>query len=126
MGCSVEDLKKEKSLNSKTFWSLIIGSVTTALLASTCCLSPLLFLLFGVSASSLSFLEIFAPYHELFSFMAVGVLGYLWYNYFIKIRKMIVCEGWVCKYYLVSLNIGTLLVAILLSYQYWVIYFIGE
>ncbi len=115
-----------KPTTQKSFWALIAGSIVTAILASTCCIGPLLFLLFGVSAGSIGFLKVFAPYHDLFSLVAVGVIGYLWYHYFRVIRKMIVCEGWICRYYLLYLSIGTVLVGILLSYQYWVVYLIGE
>ena len=115
-----------KPTTQKSFWALIVGSIVTAILASTCCIGPLLFLLFGVSAGSIGFLKVFAPYHDLFSLVAVGVIGYLWYHYFRVIRKMIVCEGWICRYYLLYLGIGTVLVAILLSYPYWALYLIGE
>ena len=118
--------KKAKSLDKKTFWTLIVGSVSTAFLASTCCLAPLLFLLFGISASSLSFFKVLAPFYSLFLVVALGVMGYLWYYYFTNVRKALTCEGWACKYYLLSLSVGTVLVAILLSYQYWALYFIGE
>jgi len=116
--------KAVKPTDQKSFWALIGGAVITAVLASTCCIGPLLFLLFGVSASSLSFLKPLAPYHDLFSLLALGVIGYLWYHYFRVIRHMIVCEGWICKYYLLYLSIGTVAVAVLLSYQYWVVYII--
>jgi len=108
-----------------SFWTLITGALVTALLASTCCLAPLLFLLFGITAGSLGFLHIFAPYHTFFTALAVSVIGYLWYYYFRTVRKKTLCEGWACRYYLRYLSIGTLLVCILLSYQYWAIYLIG-
>jgi len=122
--CETETEKAQPlPTKQRSFWALIGGAVVTAVLASTCCIAPLLFLLFGVSASSLSFLKPLAPYHELFSLMAVGVIGYLWYHYFRVIRRMIVCEGWICRYYLLYLSIGTVAVAVLLSYQYWAVYF---
>ncbi len=124
--CELEVKNSNSTTTKKSFIGLIVGSIITAILASSCCIAPLLFLLFGVSASSLSFLKPLAPYHSLFSIVALGVIAYLWYHYFSVIRKMIVCEGWICKYYLQYLIIGTILVAILLSYQYWVVYLIGD
>ncbi len=124
--CEIAQDSSTQQTSQKSFWALIAGSIVTAILASTCCIGPLLFLLFGVSASSIGFLKVFAPYHDLFSLVAVGVIGYLWYHYFRVIRRMIVCEGWICRYYLLYLSIGTVLVGILLSYQYWVVYLIGE
>ena len=55
---ALDETKKDRS-----FYALFIGSLISALLASTCCLAPLLFLIFGVSMGSLSFLQIFAPYN---------------------------------------------------------------
>ncbi|GAB6073932.1 mercuric transporter MerT family protein [Nautilia lithotrophica] len=112
---------------SKSFWALIAGAVVTAVLASTCCLGPLLFLVFGMSVGSLSFLHIFAPYREYFTIVAVIIIVYLWWNYFFRLRKRPVCEGSICKNYVKYLSIGTLFVAIMLSYPYWAQYlFIGE
>jgi len=122
--CELDTKEEPKTTNKKSFWALIIGSIITAILASSCCIAPLLFLVFGISASSVGFLKPLVPYHNLFSLIALGVIVYLWYHYFSVIRKMIVCEGWICKYYLQYLIIGTILVSILLSYQYWVVYLI--
>jgi len=126
--CELEEsgqrILAEKPTDQKSFWALIGAAIVTAVLASTCCIAPLLFLLFGVGAGSLSFLKPLAPYHDLFSLVAVAVIGYLWYHYFRVIRRMIVCEGWICKYYLLYLSLGTVAVAVLLSYQYWVVYII--
>ncbi len=119
-------LPEPEEKEERSFWALIAGAVVTAILASTCCIAPLMFLLFGISASSLSFLKPLAPYHWLFVALAVAILSYLWYHYFTVIRKRIVCEGWICKYYLTYLSIGTIFIALLLSYQYWIVYFLGD
>jgi len=112
--CKLPPQKEDKS-----FWALIASAVITAVLASTCCLGPLLFLVFGVSVGSLSFLHIFAPYHLYFSIAAVGIIIYLWGNYFFKLRKRPVCEGSICKNYVKYLSIGTVFVAVMLTYPYW-------
>jgi len=122
--CEIESSQAKN--NDKSFWVLIIGSITTAILASTCCMAPLLFLLFSISASSVSFLNVFAPYHYYFLLITVVVISYLWYHYVTVIRRRLVCEGFICRYYLLYLSIGTIIVSILLSYQYWVVYLIGE
>jgi len=110
----------------RSFWALLGGSVVAAFLASTCCLGPLLFLLFGIGAGSLSFLKPFAPYHLYFELTAMGILLYLWVRYFLIVRKKARCSGGVCRYYLHYLSAGTLFAAMLLSYPYWVVYMIGE
>ena len=112
---------------SKSFWALIAGAVVTAVLASTCCLGPLLFLMFGVSVGSLSFLHVFAPYRDYFTVAAVVIIAYLWWNWFFRLRKRPVCEGSICKNYVKYLSIGTVFVAIMLSYPYWAQYvLLGE
>lgn len=108
--------KKEKQ-----FYALITGAVISAFLASTCCLAPLLFLLFGVSVSSLSFLQVFAPYHNYFSFFALLLTGYLWVAYFRK-REKTSCTTKLCRYHLHYLLGGTLLTVLFVSYPYWVTY----
>ena len=117
---------KAPKKDEKSFWVLISGAVITAILASTCCLAPLLFLLFGISVGSLSFLQFFAPYKIYFTILAVITIGYLWGNYFFVLRKKVVCEGSVCKYYFKYLMLGTIFVMIMLTYPYWVIYLIGD
>jgi len=101
----------------KSVLGLIIGAIVTAFLASTCCLGPLLFVLFGVSVSGLSFLHVFAPYRIYFTSASVLILTYLWINYFIQKRKQ-VCTRSTCKNYLKFLLVGTVLVLIMLIYPY--------
>ncbi|WP_024787774.1 MULTISPECIES: mercuric transporter MerT family protein [unclassified Lebetimonas] len=121
--CEIQNESKE----SKSFWALIAGAAITAILASTCCLGPLLFLIFGVSVGSLSFLHIFAPYRIYFTIAAVVIIVYLWINYFFKLRKRPVCSGSICKNYVKYLSIGTVFVLIMLTYPFWAQYlFMGE
>ena len=113
--CMLDNKKEDRS-----FYSLIIGSIVSAILASTCCLAPLLFLLFGVSVGSLSFLKVFAPYHNYFSLFAIITILYLWYDYLKK--KRLVCDTPLCKNYRLYLILGTVFVSILTTYPYWVTY----
>ncbi len=115
--CELDNKKEDKS-----FYMLIVSSVVSAILASTCCLAPLLFLLFGVSIGSLSFLSIFAPYHNYFSIFAIVVMLYLWFDYFRK--KRIVCDTPLCKNYKLYLILGTIFVTVLTTYPFWVVYVI--
>jgi len=105
---------------ARTFYSLLFGGILSAILASTCCLGPLLFLLFGVSVGSLSFLEAFAPYHGYFSVAAVAVVGYLWFDWWRGRKDRIACATSLCKNYTLYLSLGTLFVAVLVSYPWWV------
>jgi TusA-related sulfurtransferase len=105
---------------ARTFYSLLFGGIVSAILASTCCLGPLLFLLFGVSVGSLSFLQTFAPYHGYFTVAAVGVVGYLWFDWWRGRKERIACATSLCKNYTLYLSLGTLFVVVLASYPWWI------
>jgi TusA-related sulfurtransferase len=124
--CEIPQSNASSDKETKSFWALIVGAIVTAILASTCCLGPLLFLIFGVSVSSLSFLHVFAPYRSYFLIAAILIIGYLWFNYFFKIRKRPVCEGSICKNYLKYLTIGTIVTLIMLTFPYWGQYLAGD
>ena len=110
--------------DDRRFYLLMFGGIVSAILASTCCLGPLLFLLFGMSAGSLGFLSYFAPYHDWFSLGSIAVVGWLWIDYIRKRRHKVTCSTVLCKNYLLYLGIGTLFVAILVTYPWWVNYLI--
>ncbi len=114
--CELGGKEEEK----KPLIALLIGGVVSALLASSCCLAPFLFLVFGVSMSSLSFLQVFAPYKEYFSLFALILIIYLWYDYMKNRKNKLLCETWLSKNYLKLLISGSFLVSIFLTYPYWV------
>ncbi len=120
--CRLEPQKEEK----KPLIALLIGGIISALLASTCCLAPFLFLVFGVSMSSLSFLQIFAPYHNYFTLFALLLTLYLWFDYLKNRKKKLLCETWLSKNYKNLLVGGTFLVAILTTYPYWANYILEK
>ena len=68
----------------------IIASILTAISASLCCTGPLLFLLFGSTAFG-----IFSYFEQLYpvaSVLAVGVLGYAYFNTFFSQKNSNCCE----------------------------------
>ena len=111
---------------ARTFYSLLLGGIVSAILASTCCLGPLLFLLFGVSVGSLSFLHWFAPYHAWFSAAAVATVGWLWFDWWRGRKERIACATSLCKNYTLYLSLGTLFVVILVSYPWWAGYLMED
>ena len=117
---------KLETKEDKKFYAIIFGSIVSAILASTCCLAPLLFLLFGVSMGSLTFLHIFAPYHIYFSIFAVSLMLYLWYDYFKKRKNALVCDTPLCKNYKLYLILGSFFVAIMVTYPYWAGYILEK
>jgi TusA-related sulfurtransferase len=106
----------------KPIYTLIVGSLISAVLASSCCLAPFLFLLFGVSVSSLTFLQVLAPYHIYFSLFSLLVLAYLWQDYFRYKKHKLFCDTWLSKNYKTLLIVGTVFVLILTTYPYWIGY----
>ena len=104
---------------ARTFYSLLMGGVVSAILASTCCLGPLLFLLFGVSAGSLSFLQRFAPYHGWFSAAAAATVAWLWLDWWRGRKDRLACATSLCRNYTLYLILGTLFVAVMVSYPWW-------
>jgi UDP-N-acetylmuramyl pentapeptide phosphotransferase/UDP-N-acetylglucosamine-1-phosphate transferase len=79
----------------------------------------MVFLLFGVSVGSLGFLRAFAPYHGYFSAAAVLLVGYLWFDWWRGRKDRIACATSLCKNYTLYLSLGTLFVALLASYPWW-------
>lgn len=59
----------------------ILTALFTAVLATTCCLPPLLFLLFGVSFGFLSFAESLSPFRIPLSLFSLFILWLSWRNY---------------------------------------------
>jgi len=116
--CGLEPAKK----SDKSFVAIIVGSLISAVLASTCCLAPFLFLVFGVSMSSLSFLQVFAPYSAYFSLFSVLLIAYLWYDYLRHRKDKLLCETWLSQNYKMLLIFGTVFVAVFITYPYWVNY----
>ncbi len=114
--------EKQRELSDKSFFTLIIGSIVSAFLATACCLAPFLFLVFGVSVSSLSFLQALSPFQPYFLLLASGVIVYLWYDYFKRVKNQFICSSKLCKNYKLYLSIGTLFVLVFGTYPYWVNY----
>lgn len=113
---------QQEQNNDKSFYALIISSIISAFLATACCLAPFLFLVFGVSVSYLSFLQVLSPYQPIFSTIAFGVIIYLWYSYFKRIKNNFVCSSKLCKNYKLYLSLGTIFVTVFSTYPYWVNY----
>lgn len=59
----------------------ILAAVLSALAATTCCLPPLLFLLFGISFGMLGFLETLTPFRIPLSLLSLLILWLSWRSY---------------------------------------------
>ena len=59
----------------------ILTALVSAILATLCCLPPLLFLLFGISFGFLSFLETLSPLRIPLSLFSLTILWFSWRTY---------------------------------------------
>lgn len=59
----------------------ILTALVSAILATLCCLPPLLFLLFGISFGFLSFLETLTPFRIPLSLFSLTILWFSWRTY---------------------------------------------
>lgn len=98
-------------------WALIGGSVTAAFLATSCCIGPMLFLVFGISVGSLGFLKFFTPYQLPLSLLAAAIIAVLWYRHLREAKT--VCASSLCARYRRYLVAATLVVLFFITYPYW-------
>jgi len=103
---------------------LLFGATLSAFFATTCCLAPLIFIIFGISVSGLSFLTYFSPYSDYFLIMSILILLFLWINYFYRLKKLPTCNKNICKNQFNYLLIGTIFTILLNTYPYWIVYII--
>ncbi|MGV6801803.1 MAG: mercuric transporter MerT family protein [bacterium] len=103
---------------------LAIGGVVTALLASSCCIVPVILITFGVSGAWVGNLQVLEPYKPLFTILTLGLLGAgYWLVYF---KRPADCdENGQCatptttRWTKWALWIGTLLILLALSVDFW-------
>ncbi len=67
----------------REFFGSLVGTFAS-LLAASCCVVPTLFVVFGVSAGSLSFLSALEPYRWYFLAVAYIAVGYSLYKLYLK------------------------------------------
>ncbi|MGQ0555558.1 MAG: mercuric transporter MerT family protein [Nitrospiraceae bacterium] len=60
-------------MNGKGWYAT--GGLIGAVLASTCCIVPFVFLLLGISGAWISYLTALAPYQPMFLVISLGFLG---------------------------------------------------
>ncbi len=94
--------------------------IVASFFAASCCIVPTLFVVFGVSASWLSFLDAFEPYRNLFLLVGYAAVGYSVYEFHLK-RKNVECaceEGFLRKFSRNMVWIALLLLLIATFYPY--------
>ncbi|NLK65950.1 MAG: aryl sulfotransferase [Campylobacteraceae bacterium] len=90
MSTNQSNSKKSPNSTKKGGIWLIIGAFTSAILATSCCLPALVFLLFGSSFAALSVFEPLTKYRWVLS--AISFLFFVLFVYFKFIKKCSSCE----------------------------------
>ncbi len=100
------------------------GGVLGAILASACCIGPLLLLTLGVSGAWIGKLTVLEPYQPIFVVATLGFLGVGFWQVYIKPRKA--CEaGSYCasptsdRVIKTALWVATILVVVALTIDLW-------
>ena len=107
---------------------LAAGGVLGAILASTCCIVPLLLVTLGISGAWISNLTALEPYKPVFIVITLGFLAAGYWQVYVKPKQA--CEdGSYCaspasdRVVKSALWIATLLVLLALTITYWAPYF---
>jgi mercuric ion transport protein len=117
------ELQEQAENQGKTSF-LAAGGVIGAVVASSCCVIPLVLTLLGVSGAWMSNLRALSPYQPYFIAMTAVFIGFGFYRVYWKPRQ--VCDvGAACAQPLPNrlvksgLWIGTVLVLTALTFPYW-------
>lgn len=86
-------MRLEQESNKK--WWLTAGGVTGAVLASSCCIAPLVLFMLGISGAWISNLTVLEPYQPLFITITFGFLGAGFWMVYFKPKKQ--CADGYCS-----------------------------
>jgi len=78
---------------NKEKWSTSLGAIG-AVLASSCCILPFALLMLGVSGAWIGSLTVLEPYKEYFAVVALGFLGFGFWQVYFKPQKQ--CDDGYC------------------------------
>jgi mercuric ion transport protein len=122
-----EILTRSRASAGRTGW-LAAGGMIGALLVSSCCLAPLLFVLVGVSGAWISNLTALEPYRACFAAIALAFIGLGFWRVYLRPRAAC-ADGTYCAaprslmVIKTVLWIATALVALALTTDWWAPYF---
>lgn len=106
----------------------LLGSIIAAIVASTCCVGPVIFALLGVSSAGL--LTKMEPYRPILSIFTLGLLGIAFYFSYRKKPSEECEEGSYCanpksdKWNKRILWMATIFIIGFLTFPYWSIYLV--
>jgi mercuric ion transport protein len=122
MGIS-EIMRSDAPAKSRKGW-LATGGLIGALMASACCVGPLLLLMIGVSGAWIGNLTALEPYNPVFAIISLLLVGLGFWQVYVK-EKQVCADGSLCaKPTLSQLTIAVLwlsvaLVALALTIGWW-------
>ena len=99
------------------------GSVIGAVLASSCCIGPLVLITLGASGAWIGKLTALKAYQPLFVALAIGFLGYGFWRAYGKEKQ--ICDSESCetprsdRIVKIALWVATVLVVVALTTDYW-------
>jgi len=73
----------ERILKEKSSWGLF-GAVVSTVIASICCVGPLVFVALGITGAWIGNLTALAPYRPIFVIVTIGFLGFAFYSVYRK------------------------------------------
>ena len=115
-------------MENKTQKVTLVGSIVASIIASACCIGPVIFAVLGVSSAGM--LSKMEPYRPVVSVLTLALLGAAFY-YTYKKKPAEQCEeGSYCAnpksdvWNKRILWISTILISVFLTFPYWSIYLI--
>jgi len=100
------------------------GGVLGAVLASTCCIGPLLLVTLGISGAWIGNLTALEPYQPVFVTATLGFLGFGFWQVYIKPKKACAAGSYCAspnsdRVVKTALWVATVLIIIALTLDYW-------
>lgn len=89
-------MRSEQETDSKKWW-LTAGGAVGAVLASSCCIAPLVLFLLGISGAWISNLTVLEPYQPLFITITLGFLGGGFWMVYFKSKKQCAEDSYCSK-----------------------------
>ncbi len=111
------------TITKKQNWG-IIGAITAAVVASLCCIGPLVLVLLGVSGAWIGGLTALEPFRPYLSVLTLGLLGLAFYRVYRNPKEEECAPGSACanpktrKGTKISLWVASVLIVVLLLSPY--------
>lgn len=125
MNTQVENTSHQNTSRSKPKGNLFAaGGIAGAVLASSCCIVPLILITFGVSGAWISSFRVLEPYKPIFIIITLVFLGAgFWHVYFKKPEPCdddsLCAKPASARFTKLALWVGSLMVLLALTINYW-------